>query len=203
MAKKKAAPKKAKPAASDQAADKPVDELTPAMKRRLDHLTAIESQNVEVQKKMLAVDNARQEHADAKKELENAIGELRLLIAEGPDPQQRLGFPEDGAEGSADAPAAGPKWKRRNVDVLGLTAGVLKKLDALGIGTLGDLKDYWDAGKMLHNEKGWGPETAAKVADHWATYQKEHPETWHEHDLPPEDGETGDDQDAAGNDADE
>lgn len=172
--------------------------LSPAQKRKLSHLAEIEQQNAAVSQAARELAEAKAESRERQKEYDGAVGELRRLISAGPDPQEKLDFDGTGGDGSpaSATEGAGPEWKGRPVSELGLTAALLAALEKLGIETLGQLKGYWDAGKKLTDEKGWGPEKNAKVADHWAEYSKDHLEVYSDHDLPAEELAADDDPQA-------
>lgn len=130
-----------------------------------EHYLQIREMNRDVQKIYWEWDAAKENAAALKKELDKLRSELTTLIARGPDPQLPL-FGNDADE----------SWKSRSINVLAISDSLANKLDEAGIGTLGDLKAFWDEGKLLCDLKGIGDEKSATIADAWAEYCKSHSE---------------------------
>lgn len=144
-----------------------------------EHYLQIREMNRDVQKIYWEWDAAKENAGALKKELDKLRSELTTLIARGPDPQLPL-FGSD----------ADDSWKGRSVNVLAISDSLATKLEEAGLATLGELKVFWDGGGMLCDLAGVGTEYAAKVADAWQDYAKDHPEVYGEDGAPAtDDGE--------------
>lgn len=71
-----------------------------------------------------------------------------------------------------------------SIDVLGLTEKKNEKLIGAGLGTLGELHDYWQTGKSLRDIKGVGEALDTEFKDAFSDYGAEHPEVFGEQATP-------------------
>ena len=173
----------AKRAADDEAAAAAAGELTPSQRQRLEHLAVIKAKGDEADVAYANWCDAAATAKELKKVYEGRMGELRSIIRNG-SAQTRLDFghaDDDDEPTPAKDPATAaeqPEWMSRPLSVLKLPESLVAKLAEGAIETLGHLKAFWDAGRVLNDLKGIGSEKAARVADAWANYAKEHPEVW-------------------------
>lgn len=139
------------------------DEQTEA---KLAHLQAIYDKEVEVGRLEDDFEAKNERAKAAKKVFDAADTELRQLIRD--RNQKRFDF---------DASESEP-WRDVALEDLAISATYLTALYEGGLETIGELTD-WQAvgeGRELTELKGMGPVGAAEVADHLATFWKEHPE---------------------------
>lgn len=134
------------------------------------HYAEILSATAEVQDALYEYEQAKDLSSSLKKDYERLNERLIRLISHGPDRQKKLFKEPDTSEQPSDA------YRSHLVSELALTKGLVEGLENLGLTTLGELQDYWRAGKHLYDEKGWGQEKAAKVADAYADFGVKHPE---------------------------
>lgn len=173
----------AKKADDDEAAAAAAGAITPSQKQKLEHLAAIKAKSSEADVAYAEWQEANLTAKELKKVYEGRMGELRSIIRTG-SAQSRLDFggdDDDGDDASAAKPATAseqPEWMSRPLSVLKLPESLLTKLAEGAIETLGHLKAFWDAGRVLNDLRGIGSEKAARVADAWANYAKEHPEVY-------------------------
>ena len=154
----------------------------------LEHYHQIRDLNVSVRSLYFQWKDAKDDLAVLKKDLDARNEELQKLISRGPETPLPLfancsntkSEPTAATPAAPATPATPPEWKRRLVTVLNIAAGAVKYLDESGIGTLGDLADFWASGRELHSLPNIGPETAAAIADAYADYANEHPELYGE-----------------------
>jgi hypothetical protein len=190
--KKAATPRKSR---KKKIADALVPPPPGASEEEVAHYNQILWQNQRLLDKRVEYHEARAEARDLRKELGSMMDELVWMIRRGPDPQKQFRFadPDDELRGDGgDKPAGGTDaddedrstpepaaddWRKWRVDQLGLSRGLATLLCDFGLETLGQLRDFWRDGKVLHEAiKGLGEEKAAKVADAWAKFSKDHPE---------------------------
>lgn len=135
-----------------------------------EHYLQIREMNRDVLKVYWEWDAAKENAGALKKELDGLRSELTQLISRGPDPQLPLSFGEP----------ADDSWRRRSLGVLAIGESLAEKLGEGGLSTLGELQVFWDGGGLLSDVAGVGTEYAAKVANAFANYAKEHPEVYGE-----------------------
>lgn len=162
-------------------------QLTPSQRQRLEHLAVIKDKGDDADRAYAAWCDASATAKELKKVYEGRMGELRTLIRNG-SAQTRLDW--DGGDDDDSRPDAGPKpaappaaneqpaWMREPLSVLKLPESLIAKLAEGAIETLGHLKAFWDAGRVLNDLKGIGAEKAARIADAFDVYAKAHPEVW-------------------------
>lgn len=193
----------AKQADDEEAAAAAAGTITPAQRQKLEHLASIKAKSSEADVAYANWCEAAATAKELKKVYEGRMGELRSIIRTG-SAQTRLDFSSDDEDDDAPktAPATAgeqPEWMQRPLSVLKLPESLINKLSEGAIDTLGHLKAFWDAGRVLNDLKGIGSEKAARVADAWANYAKEHPEVWGEDGPPAEEDDpfAGDGQPSA------
>jgi hypothetical protein len=167
--------------------DEPESDAAPSdyTKREQEHYAAIVALNVRVEVAHNEWTMAKEEAKDRKTAYDALAGMLVDLIKRGPDPQKTLDFA--GSESAGDdegdltlfSPDTEPEWRSRPIEALGMSAAMNRRLDEGGIGTLGDLADFWrDENRALTELAGIGAEKAATIADVWATYTAAHREVY-------------------------
>lgn len=190
-------------AAAAEAAAVAAGELSPSQRQRLEHLAVIKAKGDEADVAYANWCDAAATAKELKKVYEGRMGELRSIIRNG-NAQTRLPFAaadEDDETPVKPATAAEqPEWMGRPLSVLNLPESLVEKLAEGAIETLGHLKAFWDAGRVLNDLKGIGSEKAARVADAWASYAAEHPEVFNA-DGDPATGDDAEGDDVLGDDA--
>lgn len=153
------------------AEDEPSEETAPNVSAgEHEHYLQIRDMNRDVLKVYWEWDAAKENAGALKKELDGLRSELTQLISRGPDPQLPLSFGD----------AVDDSWRSRSIGVLAIGESLTEKLAEGGLSTLGELRVFWDGGGLLSDVVGVGAEYAAKVADAFADYAKEHPEVYGE-----------------------
>lgn len=154
--------------------DQAEPELTPAQIAEHAHYEQIIRLNEEVCTAKSKWSAAKDKASALKKEYDALAGELSTLIKDGPELQQRLPL-KDGA-----SPIPNDAWRSQPVNVLDISESLAEKLAECSLPTLGDLSDFWKAGKVLTDFNGIGETKAASIADAFADYGTKHPELFGE-----------------------
>lgn len=165
--------------------------VAPPAELRRRHYEEIVNLNRQVGEAWHEWQNAKAEAAELKKGYDGLVQQLRKTVAR--DPLQRDVFdapsevdgdadpwaaPGDEVAGATGAIIDSDAWRLKPVGELGAGRALTSKLEHHHIETLGDLQDFWSAGKDLKDLKGIGEESAAKVADAFAEYSLSHRELW-------------------------
>lgn len=144
-----------------------------------DHYERIVEKNLQVRDAGVAFSNAKQKASEAKKRFDRLTADLSDLVAQDPL-QHRLPFGDtNDPETEVSAPNV-DQWRAKPVYELDIPVGLAEKLVDAGLGKLGELQDYWAAGKQLYDITGIGNEKAAVVADAFSDYGAKHPELFGE-----------------------
>lgn len=141
-----------------------------------DHYLRIRELNREVMSSRWEWESAKETAAARKKTFDSLMMDLTQEIARGPEVMPLFDAPE------AEA------WKSRPLSDLSIADGIISTLAENGISTLGELKAFWDGGKLLCDCSGIGAEKSATVADAFHAYGEKHPEVFGEQ-APPADDE--------------
>lgn len=145
------------------------DELMAVESPAARHYAEICDRTIEVQAALAEWQSAKDLASSLKKDYDRLNERLLSFISAGPEKQKRL-FDDRAETQSNDT------WRLMPVSELKIAAGLVEKLETEGLGTLGDLQDFWRARKNLHDLSGIGPEKAAAVADAFADFGAAHPE---------------------------
>lgn len=151
-------------------------DLPPEISTKLANLGEIQRLNGELGSAIYDVEATKEHLKELKAIVKTKLDEMRRFIKEGPQMQLPFGSPA----GVAAAPQE-PEWRSRAVSLLAIPMALAELLIDAGYGTLGAVKDLWDAGKTLKEVvKGLGPAKELTISDAWADYGKEHPEIYGE-----------------------
>lgn len=138
-----------------------------------EHYERICEKNLQVREAGADYDEAKAEANQLKKRFDRLTAELSDLIVQDPR-QHRLPFTEN--EQGEQAVAVEDLYKSKSTYELGLPVGLTEKLVDAGLGTLGELQDFWQSGKQLADITGIGEEKSAQVVDAFSEYGRLHPE---------------------------
>lgn len=171
------------PSATEQA--QPLPPPSPAELRRR-HYEEIVRLNRQVDEAWHDWQTAKAEAAELKKGYDGLVQQLRKTVKRDPLQREVLEEPAtvlpDGDAWASDGDNAEPvesdAWKSVSVADLEIGKSLTSKLEHHGIETLGQLQEFWSAGKDLKDLKGIGEESAAKIADKYADFGAANPHLW-------------------------
>lgn len=101
------------------------------------------------------------------------------LVRKGPDLQRKLPLSDQSPiEAAVAVVQEMTAWRDVEVGELNISDAMAGKLIENGLSTLGELSDFWKAGKVLTEIKGIGGTKADAIADAFAEYGAAHPELY-------------------------